>query len=102
MFHVTWTTFKFNRNQLGMVSVFVMISVPWSNQRAHQIISEQLLSKAVAWWPGGGGGAGRAVAPSDNFLAALKFVIPNVKYYTKYVKYSLSTNSKILVILAFL
>ena len=24
MFHVTWTTFKFNRNQLGMVSAYVM------------------------------------------------------------------------------
>ena len=34
MFHVTWTTFKFNRNQLGTVSAYVMISVPWSNQRA--------------------------------------------------------------------
>ena len=44
MFHVTWTTFKFNRNQLGTVSEFVMISVPWSNQRAHQIIGEKLLS----------------------------------------------------------
>ena len=31
MFHVTWTTFKFNRNELGTVSAFVMISVPWSN-----------------------------------------------------------------------
>ena len=28
MFHVTWTTFKFNRNQLGTVSAFVMMSVP--------------------------------------------------------------------------
>ena len=28
MFHVTWTTFKFNRNQLGTVSVYVMSSVP--------------------------------------------------------------------------
>ena len=44
MFHVTWTTFKFNRNQLGTVSVFVMISVPWNNQGA-QVISEKLLSK---------------------------------------------------------
>ena len=35
MFHVTWTTFKFNRNQLGTVSTYVMISVPWSNQRGH-------------------------------------------------------------------
>ena len=35
MFHVTWTTFKFNRNQLGTVSAYVMISVPWSSQRAH-------------------------------------------------------------------
>ena len=24
MFHVTWTTFKFNRNQLGTVSEYVM------------------------------------------------------------------------------
>ena len=45
MFHVTWTTFKFNSNQLGTVSAYVMISVPWSNQRAHQVISEKLLSK---------------------------------------------------------
>ena len=45
MFYVTWTTFKFNRTQLGTVSAFVMISVPWSNQRAHQVISEKLLSK---------------------------------------------------------
>ena len=35
MFHVTWTTFKFNRNQLGTVSAYVMISMPLSNQRAH-------------------------------------------------------------------
>ena len=40
MFHVTWTTFKFNRNQLGTVSAFVM-----SNQRVHQVIGEKLLSK---------------------------------------------------------
>ena len=40
--------------------------------------------------------------PSDNFLGAIKFVIANVKYYTKYVKSSLSTNSKIVVILVFL
>ena len=45
MFHVTWTTFKFNRNQLGTVSGFVMIPVLGSNQRAHQVISEKLLSK---------------------------------------------------------
>ena len=45
MLHVTWTTFKFNRNQLGTVSTFVMISVPWSNQSAHQVISEKLLTK---------------------------------------------------------
>ena len=45
MFHVTWTTFKFNRNQLGTVSAFVMISVPGRNQCAHQVISEKLLSK---------------------------------------------------------
>ena len=45
MFHVTWITFKFNRNQPGTVSAFVMISVPWSNQRANQVISEKLLSK---------------------------------------------------------
>ena len=29
MFHITWTTFKFNKNQLGTVSMFVMISVLW-------------------------------------------------------------------------
>ena len=45
MFHVTWTTFKFNRSQLETVSAFVMISVPWSNQRPHQVIDEKLLSK---------------------------------------------------------
>ena len=45
LFHVTWTTFKSSRNQLGTVSAFVMISVPWSNQRAHQVNSEKLLSK---------------------------------------------------------
>ena len=45
MFHITWTTYKFNRNQLGMVSVFVMISVPQSNQRVHQVTGEKLLSK---------------------------------------------------------
>ena len=32
MFHVTWTTFKLNMNQLGTVSALVMISVPWSNR----------------------------------------------------------------------
>ena len=42
---VTWTTFKFNKNQLGTVSAFVMVFVPWSNQRAHQVIGEKLLSK---------------------------------------------------------
>ena len=45
MFHVTLTTFKFNRNQLGTVSAFVMISVPWSNQRAHEVFGEKLFSK---------------------------------------------------------
>ena len=50
MFHVTWTTFKFNRNQLGTVSAFVMISVPWSNQRVHQVISEKLLTKEFQGW----------------------------------------------------
>ena len=45
MFHVTWTTFKFNRNQLRTVSAYVMSSVPWSNQRAHEVINEKLLSK---------------------------------------------------------
>ena len=28
MLQVTWTTFKFNRNQIGTVSAFVMLSVP--------------------------------------------------------------------------
>ena len=45
MFHVTWNTFKFNRNQQGTFSAYVMSSVPWSNRRAHQVISEKLLSK---------------------------------------------------------
>ena len=45
MFLVTWTTFKFNRDQLGTVPAFVLISVPWSKQRAHQVICEKLLSK---------------------------------------------------------
>ena len=45
MFHVTWTTFKFNRNQLGTVSAFVTITMLWSNQRVHQVTSEKLLSK---------------------------------------------------------
>ena len=40
---------------------------------------------------GRGGGHG---PPSDNFLGALKFAIANVKYLTKYVKSSLSINSK--------
>ena len=35
MFHVTYTTFKFNRNKLGTVSAYVMSSVLWSNQRVH-------------------------------------------------------------------
>ena len=42
---------------------------------------------SVAWWPVGG--------PSENFLRALKSVIANVTYYTKYVRSGLSTNSKI-------
>ena len=31
MFYLTWTTFKFERNQLGTVSAYVMSSVPWIN-----------------------------------------------------------------------
>ena len=54
------------------------------------------------WCGGRGGGQGGRAPPSDNFLGALKFVIANVKYHKKYVKPSLSTNSKIKVILAFL
>ena len=50
MFQVTWTAFKFNRNQVGTVSAFVMVSVPRSNQRAHQVISEKLLSKKLPCW----------------------------------------------------
>ena len=51
---------------------------------------------------GGGGGRGAVASPSDNFLGSLKskrgakIRNSNVKYYTKYVKSSLSTNSKIL------
>ena len=47
MFHVTWTTFKFNKNQLGTVSAFDMISMLSNNQRAYQVISEKLLSKEL-------------------------------------------------------
>ena len=42
-----------------------------------------------------GGGGGREMAPIENCLGALKSVIANVKYCTKYVKSGLSTNSKI-------
>ena len=56
--------------------------------------------RAVAWWLGRGEQGAVAPPPSDNFLGALKFVIANVKYYTKDVKSNLSTNSKIVVILA--
>ena len=46
-------------------------------------------------WRGGRGGGGREQGPpSDNFLGALKFAIANAKYLTKYIKSSLSTNSK--------
>ena len=45
LFHVTRTIFKFNRNQLGTVSGYVMSFVPSSNQHAHQAIDEKLLSK---------------------------------------------------------
>ena len=45
MFHLPWSIFKFNTNKLGTISAFLMISVRWSNQRAHQVISEKLLSK---------------------------------------------------------
>ena len=31
MFHVTWTTFKFNKNQLGTVLALAVISMPSSN-----------------------------------------------------------------------
>ena len=40
------------------------------------------------------GGRGGPGLPSENFLGALKFVIANVKYITKYVKSNLSTDSK--------
>ena len=65
-----------------------------------------MVLRSVAWWPGGGGGGGgqggQSPPPSDNFLGALKsqrgakIRNSNVKYYTKYVKSSLSTNSKVL------
>ena len=53
-------------------------------------------------WRGGRGAGGGQSPPSDNFLGSLKsqrgakICNSNVKYYTKYVKSSLSTNSKIL------
>ena len=59
-------------------------------------------SGVVAWWPGGGGGRGQW-SPSDKFLGALKSIRgakirnSNVKYYTKYVKSSLTTISKIVM-----
>ena len=55
----------------------------------------------MAWWPGGGGGGSGSL--SDKFLGALKskrgakIRNSNVKYYTKYVKSSLSTISKIVM-----
>ena len=43
-----------------------------------------------------GRGVGAVAPPSnDKLLGALKFVIANVQCYTKYMKSSLSTNSKI-------
>ena len=46
------------------------------------------------WLGGRGAGGGGHRPPSEDFLGALKFVIANVKYLTKYVKSSLSTDSK--------
>ena len=48
MFHVTWTTFKFNRNQLGTVSAYVMIYVPSSNQRAIKSLEKVILQRVSA------------------------------------------------------
>ena len=49
MFLLTWITFRLSRNQLETVSAYVMISKPWSNLYAHQVISEKLLSKEFYW-----------------------------------------------------
>ena len=51
MFHVTWTTFKFNRSQLGTVSAYVMSSVPLSHWRkiTLQRISLQDKGPQVRW-----------------------------------------------------
>ena len=41
------------------------------------------------------GGAGGQRSPSEKFLGVLKSAVANVKYYTKYVKSGLSTNSEV-------
>ena len=54
----------------------------------------------VSWWPGGGGGEGTTT--SDNFFRGAKIRNCQCEILCKYVKYGLSTSSKIVVILAFL
>ena len=56
---------------------------------------EILLTKLNRYQWRGGRGAGGPGPPSEKFLGALKLVIANVKYLTKYVKSSLSTDSKL-------
>ena len=58
----------------------------------------------MAWWGRGGGAEGWESKPlSDDFLGSKGGAkISDVKYYTKYVKPHLSTNSKIGVALAYL
>ena len=55
--------------------------------------------ETVAWWLSGGGGRGELrnlvrifSGALNSKVGALKSVIANVKYYTKYVKSGLSTN----------
>ena len=40
IFHLSWIIFNFNINQLGTVSALVIISVPWSNEHVHEVITK--------------------------------------------------------------
>ena len=50
MFGVTWATLKFNRNhELGTVSVYIMITMPWSNQCTHYAWRKITLQRISLW-----------------------------------------------------
>ena len=83
--HIPWSTLK-DLHLIPSTQYFTRIQVLDATPDDWKILAKQ-------WC--GGRGAGGATAPSDNFLGTLKSVIANEKYYTKYVKSSLSTNSKI-------